>query len=174
MKLKQYYAAIALYAMPLMLVLPAHASGTVNNEAEVRQVIEQMNHFVSERKLPELLTLFAEDSIKVDLFPMHKYGADATKDSKVKSITLEQRWQTIAPILFATTKFYRRSVKDMDINVNKGLAVAWLEIETESLSLKPGATSKRHRFKEICILRQYHDGWRIVVLSNNRHSILAE
>ena len=133
-----------------------------------------MNHFVSERKLPELLALFAEDSIKVDLFPMHKYGADATKDSKVKSITLEQRWQTIAPILFATTKFYRRSVKDMDINVNKGLAVAWLEIETESLSLKPGATSKRHRFKEICILRQYHDGWKIVMLSNNRHSILAE
>ncbi len=178
MKLK-LLAPVVIYTLALSLGLPifstiagATAPSTANSEIAARQVIEQMNRYVSERKLPELLRLFAEDAIKMDLYPKLSYGEKTTKDSnKVKTTGLKQRWQSVAPILFSTTKIYRRSIKNIDIHIDKGLAVAWLDIETESLSAKPGATSKFSRFKEICILRHYDDGWKIVALSNNRHDI---
>ncbi len=181
MTLKLLYAPVVIYAKALVLVgllacsitiSIAIAASTTDSEVEVRQVIEQMNRFVTDRKLPELLKLFAEDSIKVDLFPMRSYGKKEAKgNNKVKTTTLEQRWQAVAPILFSSTKFYRRSVKNMELHIDKGLAVAWLDIETETVSRKQDATRKFNRFKEICILRRYQDGWKIVVLSNNRHDI---
>lgn len=179
MKLKLLYTPVAICTLVLSLGLPAFStvagattSSTVSSEAAARQVIEQMNRYVSERKLPELLRLFAEDSVKMDLYPKLSYGEETTKDSnKVKTTSLKHRWQAVAPILFSTTIVYQRSIKNMEIHIDKGLAVAWLDIETESLSTKPGATSKFNRFKEICILRHYGSGWKIVALSNNRHDI---
>ncbi len=148
------------------------ALSTEANRNEIRQVIETMNRAVSERNLPVLLSTFADGSIKVDLFPAHKYSAAATEEGDaVKTVKLDERWQSVAPILFATTKIYDRKVKIREVLIDKGMAVAWLDIETKTLSVKEGASIKYNRFKEICILRHYDQGWKIVALTNNRHDL---
>ncbi|GAB4355878.1 MAG: hypothetical protein Kow006_22600 [Gammaproteobacteria bacterium] len=129
-----------------------------------------MNRSVSERNLPGILKTFAEGAVMVDLFPAHKYGAVAeTERDIVKAVALNKRWQAVAPVLFATTKVYRRKVDIVDLHIDNAMAVAWLDVETETLPVKEGATTKINRFKEICILRRYDDGWKIVTITNNRH-----
>ena len=162
-------SSLAVNAAPLATV-SAVVSGAETDAVEVRGVIETMNRSVSERNLPGILKTFAEGSVKVDLFPAHKYGAAAEPESDiVKTVTLNKRWQAVAPILFATTKVYKRKIDVVDLHIDKGMAVAWLDVETETLSVKEGATTKFNRFKEICILRRYDDGWKIVTVTNNRH-----
>lgn len=147
---------------------PGPAFAEEGDLEQIRGVVDTMNRAVTERDLPRLLSTFAEGSVTIDLFPAHRYGA-ATGEDAVKTAALQERWQAVAPILFATTKVYHRTVRAMDVHIDGGMAVAWLDVETETLPAAEGATSKTNRFREICILRRYDAGWRIVTMTNNRH-----
>ncbi len=168
MKLPVLPVIVAAFSMMSMLAAGV-ASAEEGDAAQVRGVVEMMNRAVTERDLPRLLSSFAEGSVNIDLFPVHRYSAATGEgNDAVKTANLHERWQAVAPILFATTKVYRRTIRAMDVHVDRGMAVAWLDVETETLSTKEGATTKTNRFSEICILRRYDDGWKIVALTNNR------
>ena len=135
----------------------------------IRQVVEMMNRAITERDLPKLIGTFAEGAIRVDSFPAHRFIApDPEQQMNVQTADLKARWETVAPILFSTTEFYRRKVVDTSVHVDADLAVAWVDIETETLSKEQDAKIAKNAFKEICVLRRETDGWKILVMTNNR------
>jgi hypothetical protein len=168
MRFTKMLAMLVMFAVTSMPPMSAYA----NRDAieDVKRVLHTMNDAITSRDLPGLLATFAEGSIQVDLFPARKYGGAAEEDDNVvKTVNLSERWQAVAPILFSRMKSYKRVIRDMEVSVDKGMAVAWLDLETEALSAKEGAVVKTERFKEICILRRYGDAWKIVTITNNRH-----
>ncbi len=169
MKLHQYLTAILfLSILPLMHVKAETVSSS--DYAEIKDVIDIMNDSVTSRDLNGVLNTFADGAINIELFPAKKYGETKTdKPIPVKTRTLGERWKSIAPILFGTTKKYLRKATIADLLVDGNLAVARLDVETEALSSKEGAIAKQASFREICILRRYDNGWKIVTLTNNLH-----
>ena len=146
------------------------AAAASDDAAQIGDLIDRMNRAISERNLDALLSTFADGGVKVDLFPAHQFGSAAeTASDTVRTADLQQRWRAVTPILFNTTRIYQRTADIVDLHIDRGLAVAWLEISTEILSIEPNARQQNNRFMEICILRRYDDGWKIVALSNNRH-----
>lgn len=174
MKFTTFITGVLFWVVLTTLVMPAHSADAAADEsiAAIKQVIERMNRAVTERDLPELLATFAEGSINLDLFPARKYGASPENEGgSVKTTPLHQRWQVIAPVLFSRTKEYQRTVRDMEVQLDKNMAVAWLDLETRTLPATEDATAETDRFKEICILRRSGDQWKIVAITNNRHDI---
>ena len=160
----------AFFLMFLPTFATADESEASSDRQAIKQVIQKMNQSITERNVDKLLETFAEGAIDMEMFPAHKYGETQTDETFVtKTRPLSQRWQRIAPILFASTQRYVRQARILDLQIDGRMASAWLEVETESLSSKEGAQAKQDRFREICILRHYESGWKIVTLSNNRH-----
>ncbi len=147
----------------------AQASVSGEDVAAVRSLVESINRAITERNLEQLLDTFADGAVRVDAFPAHRFGAAASgDDEKVEAVDLERRWRTVAPILFSTTRSYERRIQDMDVHVDRDLAVAWVAIETAMSPVGEETMIGRNAFKEIYLLRRYDDGWKIVALTNNR------
>lgn len=169
--------------LSLMAALPICATGNQapqggrvvpaakDPQTAIRTVLDTMNRAITEKDLPLLLGTFAEGSVKVDLFPAHQFGPAEVKQEQPKVVDLHQRWETVAAILFTTPQNYSRHVRGLSVHVDGELAVAWLDIETESSAATGSSVVKRNRFKEICILRRQENGWKIVALTNNRQDI---
>ena len=168
MKYRQYLTTLFLViALPLSIA----RAETIDAEAStaIKAVIANMNQAVTTRDLDLLLTTFANGAINIDMFPAKKYGETENAESfSTKTRSLQERWQSIAPMLFSTKK-YERKATVQDVLVDGNMAMARIDIETESLSAKEGATTKHSRFRELCLLRQDENGWKIVSLTNNLH-----
>ncbi len=168
MKYRQFLTTVFLVvALPLCI---ARAETTdVEASNAIKAVIANMNQAVTERDIDLLLTTFANGAINIEMFPAKKYGeTEASEPFAAKTRSLQERWQSIAPILFSTKKYERRATVQ-EVLVEGNMAMARINIETESLSAKEGATTKQSSFRELCLLRRYESGWKIVSLTNDLH-----
>ena len=166
----------------LLLITPVIISNLFSSQAladnhnqsteQVTSVVEKMNRALTERDVEALVSTFSPDGVAIDLFPAHQYGKmKKGGEFKIKTENLTERWSRVARVLFASTKMFKRTITGINVQVDNGMAVAWIDVKSESLSVKEGAKNKVAHFKEICVLRLYGDEWKIVTLTNNRHNI---
>jgi hypothetical protein len=111
------------------------------------------------------LATFAQDAVKIDLYRAHVYDK-AVAPGKVAD--LAKRWQTVAAILFPSTRFYERNVESMEVHLDNGMAVVWATIQTRMQLLKEGSKVKTNRYSEVYLLRFIDNSWKIVAITNNR------
>lgn len=154
--------------LPMQVLADDHGQAT----KQVKMVIEKMNQALTERDVDALISTFSPDGVAIDLFPAHQYGKmKKGSEFKIKTENLTERWSRVARVLFASTKMFKRTITGINVQVDNGMAVAWVDVKSESLSVKEGAKNKVAQFKEICVLRLYGNEWKIVTLTNNRHNI---
>lgn len=139
-------------------------------EQAVRQVVRDMNTAVSNRNLNSLLGLFDTGALRIDLFPAHNYQQkpEPELDTAIKSSDLSQRWITVAQLLSSTAKSYQRNVKNIELQVDGDMAIAWVGIETSMVSKSVKAEARKNSFIEVLLLRRQAGIWKISALTNNR------
>ena len=164
-----------LYCICLCLLLLATASpglagqSTSDDEGAVRNLVVAMNRAVTDRDLEAILATFAPGAVKVDLYRAHVFGGGEDQPFEPGEVSdLAARWQTVAAILFNSTRLYERKVSSIDIHVDGGMAVAWAVIDTRSQSRVEGAPIKANRYTEVYLAREIDGAWKIVATSNNR------
>lgn len=149
-------------------VMSPQAFSEPSDEDEISALILAMNQAVSEKSLENLLPLFDEGAIRLDLFSAHKYGDSNPKGAAVRNADLTKRWKSVGPLLFGMSKRYERKVASVDINVDGDMAMAWVELTTEMLATAEGAKPSQNHFFESLLLRRTNGDWKIVMASNNR------
>jgi len=145
---------------------------TVNHDVQattaVQSVVQAMNQAITQRNMEALLATFASGAVKLDLYRAHAYDK-VTKPGQVAD--LAERWKTVTAILFASTRVYERKVENMQVHLDKGMAVVWATIATRTEYFKSRAEPKTNRYSEIYVLRLIEDTWKIVAVTNNRQEM---
>ncbi|PIE01499.1 MAG: hypothetical protein CSA81_11250 [Acidobacteria bacterium] len=160
-----------LLLISILLTCPGWSQdGSKGDEIAVRETIRKMNESVSNKDLQGLHSVILDDAVKLNLFPAHKYGEVADDNFKITTAPLKGTWTTVATLLFRGTHVYKRDIVHMDIHINGAMAVAWVELQTETIRQK-GDPPKRNHFREICVLKRMGKEWKIAMATNNRHDM---
>ena len=163
---RPFHAALAVVALgaALMTVASATPAESQNRAAlGVEEVVLAMNRAVTERDLRAILAQFAAGAVQVNLSAAH---ADATDEAET-IVDLAGQWKAIAPIIFANTESYTRSVEEMATHVDGELASVWARIRTETRRpAVQGAVTVT--FSESYLLALVDGGWKILSVANNR------
>ncbi|KHD06196.1 hypothetical protein PN36_24755 [Candidatus Thiomargarita nelsonii] len=150
-------------SLTLIFGLVSGIEAQADSANAVRAVVKAMNQAITNRDTPALLATFAQGAVKIDLYRAHIYDK-AVAPGKVAD--LAKRWQTVAAILFASTRFYERKVENMEVHLDDGMAMVWASIQTQLR--KAGSEIKSNRYSEVYLLRLIDKSWKIVAITNNR------
>jgi len=156
--------AVVAFGAALMTVASADAAAAENQAAGgVEDVVLLMNRAVTERDLRAILAQFAAGAVQVNLNAAHAGATDETETI----VDLAGQWKAIAPIIFANTESYIRSVEEMATHVDGELASVWARIRTETRRpAVQGAVTVT--FFESYLLALIDGDWKILSVANNR------
>ncbi|MEM7011504.1 MAG: nuclear transport factor 2 family protein [Verrucomicrobiota bacterium] len=147
----------------------AYCEEKKNDAAEIKAVVLGMNEAFSKRDIAGVLETFEEGAARVSLFKPHgpKHGPNGS-ESAITHGNLKEQWTAMFGLLFGVTKSYEREVTNIEVHVDKDIAVAWARMKSKMVPASGGEVSEK-RFTEVLTLRKFDGEWKIAAISNNNY-----